>query len=85
MDVKNKIMLFPREASVRNRHLCHVVQHLTGNLASEIMQSSGGLSSKSIIQGHCDSTCIAMHLDWELLSTFPSEESCRVTGELWCL
>lgn len=81
MDVKNKRMLFPSEVSARNRCLCHVVQHLTGSLASEIMQSSGGLSSKSIIQGHCDSTCVAMHRDWELLGAELSEESCRVTGE----
>lgn len=75
MDVKNKGMLFPSEVSVRNSHLRHVV-HLTGSLASEIMQPPRGLSSKSIIQGHCDSTCVAAHVDWLLLGAEPSEESC---------
>lgn len=83
MDVKNKRTLFPSEVSVRNRHLCCVLQHLTGSLTSEIMQSSGGLSSTCIIQGHCDSTCVAKHMDRELPGAEPSEGGWRVTGELW--
>lgn len=79
MDVKNKRMLFPGEVSVRNRHLCHVLQHLTGSLAPEIMQFSGGLSSKCIIQGHCDCTCM------ELPGAEPLEGGWRLTGELGCL
>lgn len=85
MDVKNKRMLFPSEVCVRNRHLCHVLQHLTGSLAPEIMQSSGGLSSRCIIQGHCDSTCMAKHMERELPGTEPLEGGWRLTGELWCL
>lgn len=85
MDVKNKRMLFPSEVCVRNRHLCRVLQHLTGSLAPEIMQSSGGLSSKCIIQGHCDSTCMAKQMERELPGTEPLEGGWRLTGELWCL
>lgn len=81
MDVKNKRMLFPSEVSARNRHLCRVLQHLTGSLASEIMQSSGGLSSKCIIQGQCDSTCMAKHTDQELPGAEPSEGGWGLTGE----
>lgn len=75
MDGKSILLFFTGEVSVRNSRLRHVV-HLTGNLASEIMQPPRGLSSKSIIQGHCDSTCVAMNVDWELLGAEPSEESC---------
>jgi len=80
MDVKNKRMLFPSEVSVRNGRLCHVV-HLTESLASEIMQSSGGLSSKSIMPV-CDSTRVAVRADRELLGAGPAEEGCRVTGAM---